>query len=449
MKRIMAKKTLLVLLLVLGLILVFTPAALADSKAPAAPSNLTATVTSQNNVELNWQDNSNNEYLFKIYKKLSTDVDWGNALATVNSNTTTYTDTDILIGKIYNYKVVASNFTLSGSPLLPIFHDSADSNIVSAYIKITLPVPTLPKPSAPVAPANLSLPSGYEAKPDSVRLVWSDKSNDEDGFIIERRLVTSSISLLMMWLTVDETYANAVSYYDSGLAAGISYQYRVKAYKDSDLWGRVYSDYSNVLTITTAAQAQTPETPETPETPQPPATTYPGASSWAIDEIKAAVAADLTTPDILNNFQRSITREEFCEIAVKLYQALSGQSAQPIDPNPFADTANSEILKAYRLGIVKGINANTFAPNANITRQEICVMLLRTLQAVKPGADYAAGTASFADGKLIGGWALDAVRYMNKEGIMKGVGDNKIDPLGNTTREQAIMLVYRTFEVNK
>jgi hypothetical protein len=29
---------------------------------------------------------------------------------------------------------------------------------------------------------------------------------------------------------------------------------------------------------------------------------------------------------------------------------------------------------------------------------------------------------------------------------MNGVGDNKIDPLGNTTREQAIVLVKRSYD---
>ena len=69
--------------------------------------------------------------------------------------------------------------------------------------------------------------------------------------------------------------------------------------------------------------------------------------------------------------------------------------------------------------------------------------------AVHPGADYSAvGVSAFADESSIASWAIDAVRYMSKEGIMKGVGAGKIDPLGNTTREQAILLIYRTYGAN-
>jgi hypothetical protein len=155
----------------------------------------------------------------------------------------------------------------------------------------------------------------------------------------------------------------------------------------------------------------------------------------------------LTTDKILNNFQRSITREEFCEIAVKLYEGLSGQTAAPISPNPFKDTVNTEILKANRLGIVFGTAADTFSPTSPVTRQEISVMLLRTMKVAQPGLDYSAlGTATFADQSKISPWALEAIRYMNNIGIMKGTGNNNVSPLGNTSREQGIVLVLRTFE---
>lgn len=35
---------------------------------------------------------------------------------------------------------------------------------------------------------------------------------------------------------------------------------------------------------------------------------------------------------------------------------------------------------------------------------------------------------------------------MSSRDIMRGVGNNTINPLGNTTREQAIALVKRTYE---
>jgi len=170
-------------------------------------------------------------------------------------------------------------------------------------------------------------------------------------------------------------------------------------------------------------------------------------SDWAVAEIDTAKSLGLVTEKVLTGFQERITREEFCELAVKLYEALSGQAAQPVSPNPFLDTINPEVLKANNLGIVRGVSDDRFAPEAYVTRQEISVMLYRTLVAALPGLDMdASGVAPFPDEEVIAEWAIEEVRFANKHGIMRGVGENRIDPLGNTTREQAIALVTRMYD---
>jgi len=174
------------------------------------------------------------------------------------------------------------------------------------------------------------------------------------------------------------------------------------------------------------------------------------ASSWAIPEIERAIENNLTVDSILNSFQNNITRQEFCEISVKLYEKLTGKTAVPVSLNPFTDTDNAEVLKAYNLGIVKGVSSDWFAPELSISRQEICVMLLRALKVSRPSRDYTVtGQVDFIDKDSIASWAMEAVEYMNRNGIMKGVGGNRIDPLGNTTREQAIALVMRTYDAFK
>ena len=83
---------------------------------------------------------------------------------------------------------------------------------------------------------------------------------------------------------------------------------------------------------------------------------------------------------------------------VKLYEAATGTVAVLADANPFTDTVNPEILKAYQLGIVKGMTATTFAPNSAISRQEISVMFLRELKAAKPTEDFTiTATTTFTD----------------------------------------------------
>ena len=78
------------------------------------------------------------------------------------------------------------------------------------------------------------------------------------------------------------------------------------------------------------------------------------ASDWAVPEIERAIENNLTVDSILNNFRNNITRQEFCEISVKLYEKLTGKTAVPVSPNPFTDTNNAEILKATIWVLSKG-----------------------------------------------------------------------------------------------
>lgn len=277
----------------------------------------------------------------------------------------------------------------------------------------------------PYAPANLALPAGYILEANSVKLTWQDKSNNETEFRIERALSGSST-----WSKLASVSANGTSYQDKTVSAGTAYKYRVYAYNSYGYSGSA----SNVLSVTTAAVPVVVVPQGTP-------------SAWAAAEIEKAKLANLTTDRILGDYLKPITREEFCEAVVKLYEASTGTVAIAADPNPFTDTVNPEILKAYQLGIVKGITSTTFAPNSAISRQEIAVMFMRELKAAEPDEDFSIDTiTTFTDQSKIAGWALDSIRYMNQEGVMNGTGGGNISPVSNTTREQAIVLVYRTFE---
>ena len=296
--------------------------------------------------------------------------------------------------------------------------------------------------TAPNAPANLSLPSGYSPTETSVKLTWRDNATDETGFKLEREIVGSAT-----WVQIASLSANITSYTDTGLTGNATYKYRVKAYNS---YGS--SAYSNTLTATTAKAVITPPV-VTPPIVVPPVIISPDYSNtpsvWAAAEIDKAQAAGLTVDSLLSLYNKPITRVEFSELVVKLYETATGEIAVAVSPNPFTDTTNEAVLKAYGLGIIKGVSADKFAPNANISRQEIGVMLQRELQAAKPDGIYvvtADYTNVFADESQIAIWAIDAVRFMNQEGIVNGVGGNMIDPKGMATREQSMIMVYRVYE---
>jgi len=173
---------------------------------------------------------------------------------------------------------------------------------------------------------------------------------------------------------------------------------------------------------------------------------YEGMSGWAVGEVQEAVDNNLTTEKVLVEFQEPITREEFAELAIKLYERMTGKTAEPAPESTFTDTTNPEILKAYNLGIIKGVGDGKFAPADPVTRQEIATMLLRVVKAALPNLDTSVSSPIvFTDDYDIADWAREGINYFSAKGIIKGANGAFL-PLANTTREAAIALIKRTFD---
>lgn len=100
-------------------------------------------------------------------------------------------------------------------------------------------------------------------------------------------------------------------------------------------------------------------------------------------------------------------------------------------------------------GIVDGYPDGTFAPNASITRQELCCMLTRYLNAMGklPAAASADALSHFADSASVGGWARQSVNAMCALGVVKGYPDNTVQPQGGATRAEAVTMLLRMEEL--
>lgn len=78
------------------------------TSTPNSPSNLVLTVVSNNQIDLEWVDNSNNEDGFRIYRSSSSSIK-GALLNTVAPNDTTYSNFGLSAGTTYHYRVYAYN----------------------------------------------------------------------------------------------------------------------------------------------------------------------------------------------------------------------------------------------------------------------------------------------------------------------------------------------------
>ncbi len=191
----------------------------ASGNLPGAPSNLSATSTSTTQINLTWTDNSTNETGFKIERSPDGNTGWAE-IGTVTANTTTFQNTGLTANTPYYYRVRAYN--TSGN--------SAYSNTSNATTSTIMPA----------APTNLSATA---ASSTQINLTWTDNSNNETGFKVERSPDGST-----GWTEIASLAAGTTSYNNTGLTSGIKYYYRVYAYN-----GGGNSGYSNTANATTTS----------------------------------------------------------------------------------------------------------------------------------------------------------------------------------------------------
>lgn len=166
-----------------------------DGVAPAAPGDLAATQLSSSQVQLTWQDLSNDEYGFYIERRLAGTGTWAQIGSTA-ANSTSYTDATTTGGTAYDYRIKAQ------SP-----------NGVSYSATVTISVLR--------APYNLqSIPYAQS----HIRFTWQDSNNNESGFQIERRPNAGG-----SWALIATVGANTTEYVNSGLNCGSKYDYRIRA----------------------------------------------------------------------------------------------------------------------------------------------------------------------------------------------------------------------------
>ncbi|HNR03858.1 MAG TPA: S-layer homology domain-containing protein [Bacillota bacterium] len=176
--------------------------------------------------------------------------------------------------------------------------------------------------------------------------------------------------------------------------------------------------------------------------------TYAGnyPSSWAQTDVEEAKTLGLTSNNLLGSYTENITREDFSELVVRLYEILTKHEAPLPEANPFNDTVNLYVLKACELGIVTGAGNNMFMPKDSLTREQASLMFFRLMNKIKPGLDtHVSSPKMFEDHTNISNWAVDAVYYINYRGIIQG-SNNQMTPKGALTREQAIILAKRMYE---
>lgn len=168
-------------------------------------------------------------------------------------------------------------------------------------------------------------------------------------------------------------------------------------------------------------------------------------SGWYKESVDKATALGLFSGTGANTFSPDAPMTRGM-LATVLHR-LSGTVGYGLGTGNFPDVASGTWYKdavdwAQATGVVTG-TGNGFEPNRDITREQLVTMLYRYAQLI--GADDGTSTsiAAFADSGSVSGYAQDAMKWAVAQGFVSGVGNNRLDPTGKATRAQVAAILTR------
>lgn len=163
----------------------------------------------------------------------------------------------------------------------------------------------------------------------------------------------------------------------------------------------------------------------------------PGAFYY--DAVRWAVENGITTGTTDTTFspEQAVSRAE----AVTFLWRAAGSPEPQSTEHPFADLDSSAyyykaVLWAVETGVTKGTSADTFSPNAIVSRAQLVTFLARN------AGSAAVGGSSFSD-VAADSYYAEAVAWAEENDITKGVGGGKFGPDADCTRAQLVTMLYR------
>ena len=171
---------------------------------------------------------------------------------------------------------------------------------------------------------------------------------------------------------------------------------------------------------------------------------------WAADNILFAASRGLLygTSDTTFSPNTGMTRGMF----VTALGRLADINPDSYKTGKFTDVKADAYYAPYanwaaQNGIVEGVTATTFAPDTNINREQMAVIMANYAKKLGYDLPKTLQAVTFADNAQISSWAKDAVKAMQQAGILAGKANNRFAPKGTAARAEVATVLRRFVEI--
>lgn len=168
------------------------------------------------------------------------------------------------------------------------------------------------------------------------------------------------------------------------------------------------------------------------------------SGSWYYGGVRCALENGLMTGTSARTFapDRPVTRAMLVTILWRLAGEPYGRVSPFEDVLPGSWYAQA-VSWAYDKGIVTGVTATSFQPDAPVTREQLCAILCRYAALTGKNTAASAPLDAYTDRAQVSAYAEASVRWALQAGLLTGVGDGRLAPRSGATRAQLAVLLQR------
>ena len=165
--------------------------------------------------------------------------------------------------------------------------------------------------------------------------------------------------------------------------------------------------------------------------------------AWYKDAVQYAYDNGLMTGVSATEFapEATTTRAMIVSILARLEGVERAEAAGFADVNDewYATAVNW----AANVGVVNGYEDNTFRPNTAITREQLAAILMNYASYKGQDVSARADLSAYSDAATISSWANDVMSWSVAEGLISGMTEDTLQPQGNATRAQVAAILQR------
>ena len=169
---------------------------------------------------------------------------------------------------------------------------------------------------------------------------------------------------------------------------------------------------------------------------------------WYYDEVQYVYENDLMKGTSTTTFSPDVTvnRAMMVTILYRLEGAPAVSTTGSFTDVPAGQYYTDAVEWAKENKITAGYGGGLFGPNDLLTREQMATFFYRYAEFKGYDVSAAADLSDYTDLATVGSYALDAFKWTNANGLIKGTTTTTLSPKGDATRGQLAVILYRFCE---